>query len=552
MKKTIQTVFLILILFAYGAYALRFICQSLFMVGGQTFAVLFDDAMISMTYARTLASGHGLVWYPGAERIEGFSNPLWVLLMSGFHLLPIPQRLMSLPVMIAGALFLLATLLFVYKIAKRLNPDGPLPALLAVFLTAFYYPLSNWSLLGTEVSALLLITAAGVWLALRSLDEGRVIPGLYVLIGISTLIRQDMSVPFLVILGWLWLFDRHNRWKHFACGLASLLFFLGGQTLLRHAYYGEWLPTTYFLKMSGMPLNYRLLRGWYTLVDFIDGMHWQVYLIAFSVLIFKRDKRWLLPVLILLGQFAYSVLVGGDAWEHRGGANRFIALGMPFFWLLFSAACWYWMDLIARFLGKKIKLLALPLAYAGRIGIVLLAILTLLTADRYKNEGNLLAALKDPSGGALQYALLTRPSFFVPGSQRYARDGLILREVTRPDARIAVTAAGGIIYFAERPGVDLFGKMDSRIANMPVRLDLMGNPSQPSRQDILDMRPGHSKWRYEYSIGQLQPDVVVEIFPSTDEEAAPFLLSYTAVKLNNHTMYFRSDSDQVRWNKITP
>lgn len=40
-----------------------------------------DDAYISFRYARNLAEGHGLVWNAG-ERVEGFSNPLWVLLLA--------------------------------------------------------------------------------------------------------------------------------------------------------------------------------------------------------------------------------------------------------------------------------------------------------------------------------------------------------------------------------------------------------------------------------------------------------------------------------------
>jgi len=551
MRRTTQTFLLATILFGYAAYATVFIRQSLFKVEGETYSVLFDDAMISMTYARSLANGDGIVWYPGAERIEGYSNPLWVVFMAVFHLLPIPQRMMSLPIMIAGAVFFIGCLIFIYKIMNRLMPGKPLPTLLTVFLTAFYYPLSNWSLLGVEVSALLMILAAGVWLALKSQDEKRVIPGLYVLMAASTLIRQDMVVPFLVILGWLWLFDQHNRREHLAWGMGLLVLFQGGQTLFRLAYYGEWLPMTYYLKMTGVPLNLRLLRGWYSLVDFIGGLFILAFLFAFTVLIFKRDRRWLLIALIVIGQLAYSVFVGGDAWEHRGGANRFIALGMPLYWLLFSASGWLWMDLVIRLLSKWFKRLAGLLAVAGRIVMILVCVFALIYTNRYKNEYLPLSVLWNPSESAVRYAFLTQPSFFVPGSQRYTRDGLILRELTTPEAHIAVTAAGGIIYFAERPGVDLFGKIDRKIAMMPARLDLMQNVANPSRQDILNLRPGHSKWRYEYSIGQLKPDVVVEIFPSTDEEAAPFLSAYTPVVLNNHTIYFKTGSPFVLWDKIS-
>src|SRR5947207_15116687 len=55
---------------------------------------LDDDMMISMRYARNLVSGAGLVFNPG-ERVEGYTNFGWVLLMAGVHLLPLPDQLTS-------------------------------------------------------------------------------------------------------------------------------------------------------------------------------------------------------------------------------------------------------------------------------------------------------------------------------------------------------------------------------------------------------------------------------------------------------------------------
>jgi hypothetical protein len=48
-----------------------------------------EDAAISFAYARNLASGEGLVPFPGGERVEGYSNPTWVLLNVLPHLVGI-------------------------------------------------------------------------------------------------------------------------------------------------------------------------------------------------------------------------------------------------------------------------------------------------------------------------------------------------------------------------------------------------------------------------------------------------------------------------------
>ena len=44
-------------------------------------AFLGDDSFISFRYAKHLAEGQGLVWNPG-DRVEGYTNFLWVLLMA--------------------------------------------------------------------------------------------------------------------------------------------------------------------------------------------------------------------------------------------------------------------------------------------------------------------------------------------------------------------------------------------------------------------------------------------------------------------------------------
>jgi hypothetical protein len=54
--------------------------------------------------------------------------------------------------------------------------------------------------------------------------------------------------------------------------------------------------------------------------------------------------------------------------------------------------------------------------------------------------------------------------------------------------------AGAIPYFSRRPSIDLFGKSDPIIARSPPRRSFL---------------PGHDKWDFDYSIGQLRPDAVV-------------------------------------------
>jgi hypothetical protein len=74
-----------------------------------------DDAFITFRYARNLASGHGFVFNPG-ERVEGYSNFVWVLLMaaverSGNN----PERLSKIIGLAAGMLSLVLS----WRLAQR-------------------------------------------------------------------------------------------------------------------------------------------------------------------------------------------------------------------------------------------------------------------------------------------------------------------------------------------------------------------------------------------------------------------------------------------------
>src|SRR5262245_20357710 len=62
--------------------------QASVVVDGTRYFWIDDDEMISMRYARNLVDGHGLVWNAG-EPVEGYTNPLWTLIMAAMHLLPI-------------------------------------------------------------------------------------------------------------------------------------------------------------------------------------------------------------------------------------------------------------------------------------------------------------------------------------------------------------------------------------------------------------------------------------------------------------------------------
>ncbi|MFQ5616318.1 MAG: hypothetical protein ACE5GO_07645, partial [Anaerolineales bacterium] len=515
--------FLLLIVAAYVVYAGHFIYRTSFVIDGERYFVLFDDAMISMRYAKNLAEGHGPVWNPG-ERVEGYTNPLWVGLMAIFHLFPIDIPKISAAVQIAGAVFLAANLFFVKKIGEEVT-GNPLVTLLAVFLTAFYFSLNNWSLQGMEVGLITMLLSGALWLVIRSLKRNTFTIWPYVLLGIGTWVRMDALVPYLAILAFLILLDPQNRREHLLWGGGVFLGFIVSQTIARYVYYGEVLPNTYFLKMQGYSLFARVKRGLTVYGQFIWTMNWTLFLIPFTILLLKLDKTTGLLLFIFLAQSAYSVYVGGDAWEHKGGANRFISSAMPGFFVLFVYALERIRQAVMAAREKSWVNRATQIALIPIVVASLFSFNTLLERDSFQ-----------------KWALIKRP-IFVKGNEKHTLMSLLVRRLTTEDASIAVVSAGAIPYFSERYAIDLLGKADKVIAQ--------GEPRSLSGiSDDVEFRPGHNKWDYEYSIGQLKPDLIVQLW-SHPEEAKPYLdADYILIKVDEFQMYFRKDSPNIRWENI--
>lgn len=512
----------ILIGLAYAAYAIGFIWVSSFVVNGERYFVLFDDMMISMRYARNLAHGYGLVWNAGGERVEGYTNLLWTLYMALLHFVPIAASKISVLVQITGALCILGTLFVVKSIARLLTPSV-LTAAGAMILTAFYLPLNNWALLGTEVGFLTLLYTLAVLLALKNLKADTANPLPYFLLGAATLVRIDMAAAYVGMLGLQLVLDRKHWRTHVGWGLGLLALFVVPQTLFRVMYYGDPLPNTYYLKMTGFPELLRIEHGLYVAWLFLSGSL-LLFALAISAFLWQRDRLMILLGGAFLIPLGYSIYVGGDAWEFFGGSNRYISIGMP---CLFVMAMFALAELAER-LWSRPNVFAKWSGAAGAAAVFLALLILLNWTDR-------------PRPWAMW--LLGERSFGVGQNIAQVHLALDLQRVTRPDARIAVVLAGVVPYFTERYMIDLLGKNDKKIAHEPMHW----NPKASLRRIFY---PGHLKWNYDYSIDELKPDVVMRLWRQTKEATLARLTpTYTPTKLSG-LIFVRADSKAVLWDQI--
>jgi len=440
-------------------------------------------------------------------------------------------------IQIIGASFLTFNLILVKKIVEHFT-DDLFVMLAAVALTAFYAPLNSYGLLGMEVSLLVLMLTAVVWLVLK--NDSHFTISIYILLAISTFVRFDMAVPYLVIFAVLFIVQKENRKQHLIWGLGLLVLSLGGQTLARYLYYGALLPNTYYLKVEGWPLTLRILRGLYALVHFAYYSNWVLILLPFALFLFRRDWKVTLLALVLIGQVAYSVYVGGDAWENHGGANRYIVIAMPMFFVTFA---WSVVELLKKAAETILAQGGVPgggsnqkiFEIGWRVAFVVVFIFSLLNFNALIGEWK-----------SIERWNFTRRPDYVAGSDRNLQVALAIQNVTSPGASVAVVGAGTIPYLLpDRYAIDILGKADPFIAHQNVRTPM-------SIADVPFMRPGHMKWDYAYTFGKLKPDVIVSIWEGTSTEAAPYLeKNYVYALIGEKIKVFLlKDSPNIHWEKV--
>jgi len=520
---------------------------------------LFDDAMISMTYARTLADTGVWNWYPGAEDVQGFTNLGWTLWMSILHLFPLSGSSISLVVSLSSLFAIFGTAVMAGKIASFNFGEGskskyaPLIASSLVYLS---FPLMFWSLRGMEVGLLAFLTVLILWLYLRARSSRHLAKGLLVPIGLISLVGTWVRMDFAVVPMTIALVSFVFFWKERArsslwitttllvasmAGVATVMIF-------QFLTWGDFLPNTFYLKATGVSLAERLPRGLLATLKIAPIATLTILLVSNLV---KRFKGTMIAeVLAVVASISmalagYSIYVGGDAWEDYLFANRYITPALP----LVAIVLGLYADR-ATYLSKGAKLLILTALTFTSMGmsvttnepftwwVALFAassVLMLALAWIISTSGSGAAKKITPNRAiavslALFFALTVSgvglgSTFKWGGIQasavdaQMARWGLEIRDLTKEDAMVAVVWAGAPVYYSDRAAVDLLGKNDRRIAKMdpPER-----EPGTWNEKFV----PGHNKWDFDWSIVTLKPDLIFQYIELAGEEAKLRTLGY--------------------------
>jgi hypothetical protein len=205
-----------------------------------------------------------------------------------------------------------------------------------------------------------------------------------------------------------------------------------------------------------------------------------------------KNKKIFILLTLVTTQLLYSMYVGGDAWEFFGGANRYVAIAIPLFFI--ALACTFnHLRLLAKKLYPK-QFSQYKLAEAFCL-IVLFLVL---------NTG---------SDNMLLYLTQVKIMPTVGENENQTRVAKSLGEITIPGMSIGIVMAGVTPYFLpDRRFVDLLGKSDKVIAYQTYHQD----PNTKGLKKYLNYLPGHGKWDYIYVVNHVKPDVFGQIWPESE------------------------------------
>ncbi len=277
-----------------------------------------DDSLISLRYSQRLLAGQGLTWTSGTP-VEGYTNLLWVLGVAFLGKLGMELVFAS---RVLGILCSAVCALALVRLPVRGNRAAQEAGkLTSVALLAMSGTTAAWAIGGLEQPLVAACLSCAI-LAFVHLAEGdkpsrkfAALAGIG--LALMCLTRPDSPI-FVVSLAGALVVGGLIRKQRIDWGTVALLVGLPllayvGQTLFRHAYYGQWLPNTARVKFKPSPehLHTGLI---YLREGFLGGAPLYAVGLLCIARLFRRGQT--VTALALAGSAAlwsaYVAVIGGD------------------------------------------------------------------------------------------------------------------------------------------------------------------------------------------------------------------------------------------------
>lgn len=436
-------------------------------------AWIADDAYITFRYSANWARGLGPVWNVG-ERVEGYTNPLWMAVLALGELLGAPSPWLA-PAL--NLVLLFALIAGCWWGLQRAFPGSDVLPVLPVVL-ALSPAIREFGTSGLET----LPASAAVAFAALSLLLGKrpLIAGL--LVCVAAMLRPDHALFFaplgFAVVSTGSLKQRfQNATQLIAPAVIFTLFWV-----VRWRWYGDFYPNTYYAKSASIPY---WQQGSIYVAEFVAStrLWWPVVLAPLAALGLwlagrRGSNRLPAPSPSRAPFFVFSVgggllwllyvaRVGGDFMEFRFALTALPVLGLAADVLLWSQ---WRAPFAARVLASLVVLL--PLAQAEGL------IRPLKKTEHIARESTF-------------YPVKTwSPLVIDSGSFRQAKG---LAEANAPHELMALGCVGMIGYYnLDLPIFDTYGKASREVARRPVVK--RGRPGHEKTATLDDLRRAGVVW----------------------------------------------------------
>jgi arabinofuranosyltransferase len=438
-----------------------------------------DDAFISFRYAKNFVNGFGLVYNIG-EKVEGYTNFLWVLISSGLISLNIEPLLGTRIISIISALFIF---FLTYLISVRIFHIDGFYNFIAIILLELNIGFIAWTFSGMETTFFTLVVTSGVYLFLLYLEKLNIkyytLSSLIFIIGI--LIRPDGILFFSFSLIFIiWYLIRSKTLKKnvfYALIIPGILFLIIiiPYYIWRYKYYGFIFPNSYYAKTGGN--YYQYIRGMFYTLRFVKEALISGFLLTFIVYLFYKkisSIKYQYLIMIVTIYLIFIVAVGGDGL----GVQRFFVPIMPIIFIFIQNGI-YLLTKDYKF-SKIIRYSVIFLIFFSSFSILL--------DNKYP-----ISAINSDKSNFSKCILV----------------GKWLKQNALPNESIAVYPAGIIPYISDLYTIDRYGLNDIYIAHKEI--EGMGT-----------FTAGHEKADDEY-VFRKKPTYVIDYMPTYEKDYQPDL-----------------------------
>lgn len=506
-----------------------------------------DDAYISFRYIQNFTDGNGLVFNIG-ERVEGYTNLLWVLLLSLFVSIKFDLENTS---QILSVIFGVIVLFASYYVSSLIKiKDDPkqvkktktedtdqsgkyfnlIPPVLLVFTGSFVF----WSISGMESTMFISFCLLGIYFYIKERNSTAVNYKFPLFILLATLTRPEGLYFFGLIMihklffafkekkaaGLKEFFSKNNLISYLVYVIPVIFYFI-----IRYSYYGYLFPNTYYAK-TGFSQAY-LNSGLEYFMKFFSSYLLYGVILAAPLYLFKKKENFFeisLLYLLIISFILYVISVGGDVLKQ----NRFFLPVLPLIYILF-----------AKFLTEIYYILKNKIS-RGMAFASVTAVCAVICIYYYSSQKeNLDSDIRSENG--LVEKMKVTGAWFKNKQMKLGRP-----------LNLAATTIGAVSFFSgpQVNVIDLLGLTDKEIAHNPKLIPEIsaGNYGWKERNYNADYVLSRDPDYIYFSTG-VKPSAYAERALYTNEEFIkyyyPYYFTDKATK-STEVVYKRKTDDQVK------